>query len=57
MPERLRQKIDGSGLHRLNGHWDVAMTRHENYRDVDARRGQIGLKVEATDARQPDIEH
>src|SRR5882762_637288 len=57
MAERLGQEVDCSGLHRLDRHRNIAMTRHEDDRDVDTRLGQFDLKVEAAHSWQSDIEH
>jgi hypothetical protein len=54
--ERFGQEVDGSSLHRLDRHRDVAVTRHEDDRNANVIRSQIGLKVEPADSRQSDIE-
>src|SRR5271168_1828127 len=56
VPEGLGQEINGSGFHRLDRHRDVAMTRHEDDRNANTCLGQFGLKVEAADTRQPDVQ-
>jgi len=57
VPKRLRQKFDRTGLHRLHGHRDVAMSSDENNREFDACCGEIALKIQAAPTRQSHIEY
>ena len=54
--ERFRQKVHGSGFHRLDRHRDVAVACYKDDRDANIRLSQFGLKVETANPRQPDIE-
>ena len=44
--KRLRKKVHSPRLHGTHGHRDVAMTRDEDDRQVDARLIESALKVE-----------
>ena len=48
--ERLGEKLDGTALHRLHAHRDVAMRRHEDDREWPVRRGQLALKLKPASA-------
>ena len=54
--EWLGQEVDGSGLHRPDRHRDIPVTRHENDRNANIGLRQLGLKVEAAQPGQPDVE-
>jgi hypothetical protein len=52
----LGRKIDGSGLHRPDGHRDVAVTGHQHHGQLYAERAELVLKVEAAHAGQPNVD-
>jgi hypothetical protein len=51
------EKIDGACLHCFDAHRNIAMTGHENGRDLNARPRKLGLNVEPAATRQSDVEH
>ena len=55
--ERLCEEIDGSGLHGLDRHGDVAMAGEEDDRLQVALRCQLVLKIEAAGPGHADVEH
>jgi hypothetical protein len=55
--ERLGQELDGTSLHRLHGHWDVAMPGDEDDRNLPLCCGELALKIEAALAKHSDVEH
>ena len=54
MFQGLGQELDGSRLHRLNGHGYIAVAGDEDDRHVGALR-ELPLQLEAVEARQADI--
>jgi hypothetical protein len=57
VPERFLDEIHRAGLHRLDGHWDVAMTRDEDDRQDRMTRAELLLQLEAAHAGHADVEH
>jgi hypothetical protein len=57
MAKWLRQEIDRSCFHSLDGHGDVSVARHHDDWDVNVRFSQLSLEVEAAHSGQPDVEH
>ena len=55
--KRLGQELDGAGFHRAHRHWHVSETGNEDNGDLNVRFGQLGLKIEPTEARQADVEN
>jgi hypothetical protein len=55
--DRLGEELDRARLHGPHRHRDVAVASDEDDRDLDVRLGELGLKVEAADTGQPDVEH
>jgi hypothetical protein len=53
----LFDKIDRAMLKRANGHRDIAVTAHEDDRQVRATAIQFGLHVEAARLRHAHVEH
>src|SRR4051794_32354078 len=43
--KRLREKLDGPALHRLNGHRNIAMSSDEDDRQPNAGRSEVTLKI------------
>src|SRR4029453_16931385 len=56
IPEWLGQELDGSSLHRLHAHRDIAMRRDENDGQFAVCRGQRALEVESTRARHSHVD-
>jgi hypothetical protein len=56
LAEGLAQEIDRSSLHGHDRHRDIAMAGHENDWNVNVRLGELSLKVQAAQSRQPDVE-
>src|SRR6202790_5245751 len=54
--ERLRKELNGTTLHRLHRHRDVAATCDEDDREFPVRRGELALKIKTALPRQPDVE-
>src|SRR6266478_5992371 len=54
--ERLGQELNGTALHRLYRHRDVAVARYEDDRDLDIRRGELALKIQTAPPRQSDVQ-
>ena len=54
--KRLGQEIDRSALHGPDRHRNIAMAGHEDDWNVNVRLGQFGLKVQAAQSRQSDVE-
>jgi len=54
--ERLFQKIDRAGFHRLHRNRDITMSRQDDDRHVDAAFGHRRLHLETIHVRHPDIE-
>jgi len=55
--ERLGEKLDCPGFHRLHHHRHVAVASDENDWDVNLGFGQLALEVESAQPRQPHVEH
>jgi hypothetical protein len=55
--ERLDQELDRSSLYRPDGHRDVTVSGDEDDWNLNVRCREVSLEIEATSARQPDIEH
>ncbi len=55
--ERFDEKFDGSGLHGLNTHGDVAMRGDKDNGNADVGLVQLMLKIESADSGQSDIEN
>ena len=53
----LRQKFDRAGLHGPDRHGNVAVPGEEDDRQRRVRIGKLALKVEATQPREPHVEH
>src|SRR3981081_4518431 len=53
--EWLRQELNGSGLHGLDGHWDVTVAGNKGDRNMNVGLGQLTLEIKATPAGQPDV--
>jgi hypothetical protein len=56
LAEGLAQEIHRSSLHGPARHRDIAMAGHKNDWNVNVRFGQLELKVQAAQSRQPDVE-
>ena len=54
--ERLRQELNGTALHRLHRHRDVAVPCDEDDREFPVRRGELALKIKTALPRQSDVE-
>src|ERR1700733_1617426 len=54
--ERLRKELNGTTLHCLHRHRDVAVPCDEYDRDFPVRRGELALKTKTALSRQPDVE-
>src|SRR4029077_14987762 len=54
--ERLRKELNGTALHRLHRHRDVAVPSDEDDRQFPVRRGELALKVKTASPGQPDVE-
>src|SRR5277367_2875756 len=54
--ERLRKELNGTTLHRLHRHRDVAVPCDEDDWEFSVRRRELALKVETALPRQPDVE-
>src|SRR6267154_2767734 len=46
IPKWFRQEVDCPRLHGANTHWDVAVTRHKNDRDLAISRFELTLQIE-----------
>jgi hypothetical protein len=57
LAEWFRQEIHRARLHCSRRHGNIGVSGHEDDGDADVRAGELGLKIEAADARQPDVEH
>src|SRR4051812_8597665 len=55
--ERLGQELNGTTLHRLHRHGNIAMACDEDDWDLPARHGELALKIKAASSRQSDVEH
>src|ERR1700722_7258367 len=55
--KRLCKKLDGSSLHCLHRHRDIAVPGDKYYWKLPARRGELALKIKATLSRQSDIKN
>src|SRR6266568_7421898 len=55
--ERLRKELNGTTLHRLHRHRDVAVPRDEDDWEHPVGRGELALKVKAALPRQSHVEH
>ena len=55
--EWLREELDGTALHRLHGHRDVAVRGDEDDRELPVRRGKLALKLKAASPRHSNVEH
>src|SRR6202011_5800495 len=51
----LRQELDGTTLHRLHRHRDIAVTGDEDDRDLCVRPREFALKIETALSRQSHI--
>src|SRR6266446_6467027 len=56
VPERLGQKLHGTGFHGLHRHRNIPMTGDEDDGDSNARVSQLTLQVEAVDAGKAHIQ-
>jgi hypothetical protein len=54
--ERLRKELNGTTLHRLHRHRDVAVLGDEDDWEFPVRRGELALKIKTALPRQPDVE-
>ena len=54
--ERLRKELNGTTLHRLHRHRDVAVACDEDDWEFPIRRGELALKIKTALPRQPDVE-
>ena len=54
--ERLRKELNGTTLHRLHRHRDVAVPCDEDDWEFSVRRGELALKIKTALPRQPDVE-
>src|SRR4051794_12419517 len=54
--ERLRKELNGTTLHRLHRHRDVAVPCDEDDWEFPVRRGEFALKIKTALPRQPDVE-
>src|SRR6202521_1253317 len=54
--ERLRKELNGTALHRLHRHRDVAVPCDEDDWEFPVRRGELALKIKTALPRQPDVE-
>src|ERR1700730_8309106 len=55
--ERLRKELNGTTLHRLHRHRDVAVPGNEDDWEFPVRRGELALKIKTALLRQPDVEN
>src|SRR5262249_55003243 len=55
--ERLGQKLDRAGFHRLHGHRDVTVSRDEDDGNTDPSVRHPLLEIETAQARHPHVEH
>jgi len=55
--KRFGEEFYGTALHRLHGHRNVAVRRHENDRHLPVGRGKVALKFETASSRHSNIEH
>src|SRR6202021_3016197 len=54
--ERLRKELNGTTLHRLHRHRDVAVPCDEDDWQFPVRRGELALKIKAALPWQSDVE-
>src|SRR3954452_7513031 len=54
--KRLRKELNGTTLHRLHRHRDVAVPCDEDDWDFSVRRGELALKIKTALPRKPDVE-
>ena len=57
VPERFLHKVVGPEVHGLHGHVDVAVTGHEDDRQLATELGKLLLNLHSAGARHSDIEH
>src|SRR5262249_30291877 len=57
LAERLRQELDGAGLHGADRHWNVAVAGEEDDRQLGLRVGELALQIEPAEPREPHIQH
>src|SRR6267143_508356 len=57
LAKRLREKLDGAGLHGPDRHGNVAVSGEEDDRQRRVRVGKLLLQVEAAQSREADVEH
>ena len=55
--ERLGKELNGTTLHRLHRHRDVAVPCDEDDWEFPVRRGELALKFKTALPRQPDVEN
>src|ERR1700674_4411692 len=55
--ERLRKGLNGTTLHRLHRHRDVAVPGDEDDWEFPVRRGELALKIKTALPRRPAAEH
>src|ERR1700688_1123371 len=55
--ERLGKELNGTTLHRLHRHRDVAVPCDEDDWEFPVRRGVLALKIKSALPRQPDVQH
>src|SRR5262249_42153930 len=55
--KRLGEEFDRTRLHRLDGHWNIAVSGYEYDWNVDIGLCQLGLKIEPAHPRQSYVEH
>src|ERR1700692_4959450 len=55
--KRLRKELNGTTLHRLHRHRDVAVPCDEDDWQFPVRRGELALTIKTALPRQPDVEH
>jgi hypothetical protein len=56
LAERLAQEVDRPSLHGHDRHRYIAVAGHKNDWNVNVRLGELELKVQAAQSRQPDVE-
>src|SRR6266446_2102536 len=54
--QRLRKKLNGTTLHRLHRHGDIAVPCDEDDWQFLVRRGELALKIKTASPGQPDVE-
>ena len=54
--KRLRKELNGTTLHRLHRHRDVAVPCDEDDWEFSVRRSELALKIKTALPRQPDVE-